>query len=199
MNTSIRWRVMALQAVAGLVLLFVVALAFGVSAFVHNTIHDQLVAQKIFFPAKGSPALTPKDFPDLQQYAGQQVDNGDKARAYAIGYIGRHLKAIANGQTYAQVSAKAPTDPKLPSLFQGETQRALLLNAYGWWRVGTYTFWAAMGLLLAALVVIGLFIYEAREMPQVKLYVKRALPKVKMAIVGSRAKVVTPPKRTAAR
>lgn len=190
---------MALQAVAGLVLLFVVALAFGVSAFVHNTIHDQLVAQKIFFPAKGSPALTPKDFPDLQQYAGQQVDNGDKARAYAIGYISRHLKAIANGQTYAQVSAKAPADPKLPSLFQGETQRALLLNAYGWWRVGTYTFWAAMGLLLAALVVIGLFIYEAREMPQVKLYVKRALPKVKMAIVGSRAKVVTPPKRTAAR
>ncbi len=203
MNTSIRWRVVALQAVAGLVLLFIAALAFGVSAFVHNTIHDQLVAQRIFFPAKGSPALTPKDFPDLQQYAGQQVDNGDKARAYANGFIGRHLKAVANGQTYAEVSTKAlanPSDPKLAAqvqtLFKGETLRGLLLNAYGWWTVGTYAFWAALGLMLAALAVIAAFVFEARELPQVKKW----LPKLKLGIRGLRARAMAPPqKRSASR
>jgi len=202
MNMSIRWRVMVLQGLAGVVLLFIAAFAFGASSFVHNTIRDQLVAQKISFPPKGSPALKPSDFPDLQQYAGQQVDNGDKARAYANGFIGRHLKAIANGLTYAQVSTKAlasPNDPKLAAqvqlLFRGETLRGLLLNAYGWWTVGTYAFWAAMGLLLAGVAVIGAFIFEAQELPMVK----RWLPKVKLAIRGAQARAVTPKRRTASR
>jgi len=187
---------MTLQAVAGIVLLFSAAFAFGVSSFVHNQIRDELVSQKISFPS-GS-ALSSKDYPDLQRYAGQQVDNGDKAQAYANGYIGRHLKAIAGGQTYAQVSAKAmanPNDPKLATqmnlLFRGETLRGLLLNAYGWWTVGTYAFWAGLVLLLAALAVIAAFIYEAREMPEVKRYI----PKLKMAMRGVRARAVTPPQR----
>jgi hypothetical protein len=201
MNTSIRWRVMVLQGLAGIVLLFVAAFAFGASSFVHNTIREQLVAQKISFPASGSPALKPSEFPDLQQYAGQQVDNGDKARAYANGFIGRHLKTIANGLTYSQVSAKAlasPNDPKLAAqvqlLFRGETLRGLLLNAYGWWTVGTYAFWAGLGLLLAGLAVIGAFLFEAQELPMVK----RWLPKVKMAIRGARARAVTPPRKKSA-
>lgn len=199
MNTSIRWRVVTLQAVVGIVLLFVAALGFGVSAFVHNQIRDELASQKISFPS-GS-ALSPKAYPDLQQYAGQQVDDGQKAQAYANGFIGRHLKAIANGQTYAQVSAKSlanPTDARLALqanlLFKGETLQGLLLNAYGWWTVGTFAFWASMGLTLAALAVIAAFIYEARELPEVKRYI----PKLKMALRGVRARATTPPPKKSA-
>ena len=46
------------------------------------------------------------------------------------------------------------------TLFQGETLRSMLLNAYGWWTVGTYTTYAAFGLLLAALVVLGAMVFE---------------------------------------
>lgn len=115
------------------------------NSFSHNMERDQLGAQQIFFPAADSKALPAAEFPDLQQYGGQQVVNGDQAKAYADGFIGRHLQAIGNGQTYSQVSAASlanPTDPKLAAqvqtLFRGETLRGLLLNAYGWWQIGQY-------------------------------------------------------------
>jgi len=102
-----------------------------------NMVKTELVAQKIYFPEKGSESFKADEYPDLQKYAGQQVDNGVKARAYANGYIGRHLEKIANGKTYAEVSSEAqknPEDKKLAgqkqTLFMGETLRGLLLNAY---------------------------------------------------------------------
>jgi len=40
-------------------------------------VHDQLAAQKIFFPPKGSEALAPPEISrNLNQYAGQQLVNG---------------------------------------------------------------------------------------------------------------------------
>ncbi len=101
MSSSVRWRVMVLQAVALFALAFGAGFALWVSSFTHDTIRDQLTAQKIFFPPAGSAALSPSEFPDLKQYAGQQVDTGDKAKAYANGFIGRHLTKIANSQTYS--------------------------------------------------------------------------------------------------
>ncbi len=167
MSSSVRWRVMVLQAVALFALVFGAGFALWVSSFTHDTIRDQLTAQKIFFPPAGSSALSPSEFPDLQQYAGQQVDTGDKAKAYANGFIGRHLTKIANGQTYSEVSAKAqaePSDQKLAGqvqvLFRGETLRGLLLNAYGWWTIGTYAFYAAIGLAIASFAVLGAFVFE---------------------------------------
>ncbi len=95
------------------------------------------------------------------------MDTGDKAKAYANGFIGRHLTKIANGQTYSEVSAKAqaePSDQKLAGqvqvLFRGETLRGLLLNAYGWWTIGTYAFYAVIGLAIASLAVLGAFVFE---------------------------------------
>jgi hypothetical protein len=65
------------------------------------------------------------------------------------------------------MSAKAqanPTDTKLAgqvqTLFRGETLRGLLLNAYGWWTIGTYALYAAIGLALAAFVVLGALALE---------------------------------------
>ena len=63
-----------------------------------DMVHSQLSAQAISFPAKGSPALDPKEFPGLQQYAGQKVDDGPKAKAYANEFIATHLNAAAGGQ-----------------------------------------------------------------------------------------------------
>ena len=74
------------------------------SGFAHDMVHTQLSEQKIQFPPKGSPALDPKEFPGLQRYAGQAVDNGPKAKAYADQFIKVHLKGIADGKTYSQVA-----------------------------------------------------------------------------------------------
>ena len=51
---------------------------------VETQVHDQLSAQKISFPPKGSPGLDPKKFPGLQRYAGQAVDNGRRPRPTPI-------------------------------------------------------------------------------------------------------------------
>ncbi len=167
MNTALRWRVIILQVGLFGILSFVAGFAFWANSFSHGMVHDQLSAQQIFFPAAGSKALDPKEFPDLQQYAGQQLVNGDQAKAYADGFIGRHLKGVANGQTYSQVSAASlanPQDQKLAAqtqtLFRGETLRGLLLNAYGWWTIGQYAFYAAIGLTVAAVAVFLALLFE---------------------------------------
>jgi hypothetical protein len=174
MNSSIRWRVMILQAVMILVLAGAAVIAYGAGTFSHNQIKDQLTAQKIFFPPQSQVvaggALDPAEFGDITQYAGQQVTDGNQAQAYGNGFIGRHLQKIAGGATYAEVSSKAqanPTDTKLAgqvqTLFRGETLRGLLLNAYGWWTIGTYALFAAYGIAIAALAVLGAFVFELVE------------------------------------
>jgi hypothetical protein len=150
------------------VLLAVSGLAWWGYSFTHKQVHDELASQKIYFPPKGSPALSPAEFPDLQQYAGQQVDSGEEAKAYANGFIGRHIEKIAGGQTYAQVSSAALADPsntklqqQKTSLFQGETLRGLLLNAYAFDTLGMISYWVAVTTLIGAgiftiLVLLGL-------------------------------------------
>jgi hypothetical protein len=123
---------------AGMMVIGVLALIGG--HYANDVVHDQLTPQKIFFPAAGSPEL----LPGIKQYAGQQVTDGGQAKAYANDFIGVHLTKIADGKTYAEVSTAALADPKnealaaqKASLFQGETLRGLLLNAWGWSLVAT--------------------------------------------------------------
>lgn len=136
------------------------------SNFANNMVHDQLAAQRIQFPAKGSPALDPHEFPGLQRYAGQLVDSGPKAKAYANEFINVHLAGVANGKTYAEASAAARNDPKnatlaaqVQTLFQGETLRGLLLYAWGWSVVGLIAYWVGIAALLGAFsVFLGLLL-----------------------------------------
>jgi hypothetical protein len=128
--------------------------------FADNIVHSQLSEQKISFPAKGSPALDPAEFPGLQRYAGQPVDNGPKAKAYANEFIKVHLKGIAGGKTYSEVSSAAlanPKDEKLAgqaqTLFRGETLRGLLLNVWGWSTVGAIAHTVGIASLLGAFAV----------------------------------------------
>jgi hypothetical protein len=137
------------------------ALLLWGSNFADNMVHSQLSEQKIQFPPKGSDALNPQEFPGLQRYAGQAVDNGPKAKAYADQFIKVHLKGIANGQTYSEVSAQALANPKdaqlaaeTQTLFRGETLRGLLLYAWGWSVVAEIAYWAGIGALLFALAVL---------------------------------------------
>jgi hypothetical protein len=132
--------------------------------FADNVVHSQLSQQKITFPAKGSPALDPAQFPGLQRYAGETVDNGPKAKAYADQFIKVHLKEIGGGKTYSQVSGEAlanPNDQKLAgqaqTLFRGETLRGLLLNVWGWATMATIARDVGIASLLGAFaVLIGL-------------------------------------------
>jgi hypothetical protein len=167
MTKGIRWRIIVLQVGLIGILGFASGFLFWGNSFSHGMVRDQLAAQQIYFPAAGSAALDPKVYPTLQQYAGQQLLTGDQAQVYANDFIGHHLQAIAGGKTYSQVSALAqanPTDTKLAAqvqtLFRGETLRGLLLNGYGWWQVGQYALYAAIGLLIAAIVVLGALVFE---------------------------------------
>jgi hypothetical protein len=139
------------------VILTVVLLAAGglltwAHSFANSNVHNQLAAQKIFFPPKGSPALASNEIgPFLNKYAGQQLTTGPQAKAFADHFIAVHLKEVAGGQTYAQVSTKAlqnPSDTKLQgqvaTLFKGETLRGLLLGAYGWWKLGSIALYGAI-------------------------------------------------------
>jgi hypothetical protein len=49
---------------------------------------------------------------------------------------------------------------KVDTLFKGETLRGMLLNAYGWWTVGSITMWVGygavgLGIILALFAALG--------------------------------------------
>ncbi len=147
----------AAAAAAGMIVVGILAVVGG--NYDKQVVHDQLTPQKIFFPPAGSKAL----LPGIKQYAGQQVVDGGQAKAYANNFIKVHLSEIAGGKTYSQVSTAAMAAPKnaklaaqKASLFQGETLRGLLLNAWGWSVVGTIAtlagfFLIALGAILLLL------------------------------------------------
>jgi hypothetical protein len=150
-----------LGVVSTAVLLVVGGLAWYGYNFATNSVKDELSAQKIYFPPKGSAALDPVEFPTLQKYAGQLVDNGPKAKAYANDFIGKHLEKVAGGKTYAEVSSEAlkdPTNQKLQgqkaTLFQGETLRGLLLgDGYAYWTFGMIAQYVAIAAFAGAVVM----------------------------------------------
>jgi hypothetical protein len=147
-------------------------LIFGANFGLHM-VKTQLNAQAISFPAKGSAALSPTEFPDLQRYAGQKVDTGPKAKAYADGFIRRHLLKVDDGKTYSQVSAESIAKPndaaltgEVATLFKGETLRGLLLYAWGWSVVSTLALYAAIGaaigFVIMLVVTVGDFFADPR-------------------------------------
>ncbi|HET8709227.1 MAG TPA: hypothetical protein VFL85_03005 [Candidatus Saccharimonadales bacterium] len=139
--------------------------------FATSQVHEQLAAQKVYFPPKGSPALDPQEFPGLQKYAGQAVDNGPKAKAYADEFIAVHLEKIGGGKTYAEISDEAmkdPTNAKLQqqkqTMFQGQTLRGLLLGTgYAYWTFGMIALYAAIAMFAGAAVMLVLVLLGLRQ------------------------------------
>ncbi len=169
----------------GLVLTVVLLVAGGLLLwgyhFANSNVHNQLAEEQIIFPAKGSTALAPKEIgPYLSKYAGQQLLTGPQAEAYADHFIRVHLSEVAGGQTYSQVSTKAqanPTDTKLAAqvntLFKGETLRGLLLEAYGFWKIGQIALIAsiasfALAGVMLVLSVLG-FLHLRKVSPEAEI------------------------------
>jgi hypothetical protein len=143
-------------ALAGLLLVLGLVMTSNAN-FSKNYVKDQLSQQNIAF--KPATALTDEEKQStcLVRYAGQALTTGKQAECYANDFIGLHTKAIADGQTYADLgvpqsalkeevaAAEASNDPALAglqqelatvtaqreSLFKGETLRGLLLTSYG--------------------------------------------------------------------
>ena len=143
----------ALLSTGGLViaaiLIVVGSLGLWAHSFVNHQVKTQLVAQKVFFPDKAGIAAqkNAEITKYVTPYAGQQVSNGKQAQVFADHYIKVHLNEVAGGKTYSEVSgAFLKMDPKDPNyatvaqqrqtLFMGETLRGLLLNGYGFWKMG---------------------------------------------------------------
>ena len=163
------------------------------SNFANDHVTTELTAQQVFFP--DAQGLTTEGRTDLLGFAGQQVTNGDQAKAYAS-YIAHHLDGVANGQTYAQLgtperAAKAAvqsaTDSGAPqatitdlqtkasaitaqrdTLFKGETLRGLLLTTYAWSTVGEIAQIAAICAFVAAGVMLVLVIFGIVHLARVK-------------------------------
>jgi len=151
-----------LTAIAGFVLAAILLAAGGLllwgSTYTHNMVHNQLAAQKIYFPPKAAFAhpkagteITPSMIPSVSQYAGQQLVTGQQAQSYADNFIAVHITNMTGGQTYAQLSAQALANPdntklagEVAAVFKGETLRSMLLNAFGWWKVSQITYIAAL-------------------------------------------------------
>jgi hypothetical protein len=117
----------------------------GVGLSGQHQVTDQLTAQQISFPAKGSASL-----PAAQAgYAGQTVTTGPQAKAFSD-MIETHIKEATGGKTYSQVSGaymtalanKSTPAATLATLsgerqtaFMGESLRGSLLSAYQAWEV----------------------------------------------------------------
>ena len=168
----------ALLSAAGLVvatvLLAASGLLFWTTNFIDDNVRTQLVAQRIFFPVAGSAALDdPAVKPYLLTYAGQQLSNGEQAKAYADHFIAVHLGELTGGQTYSELSVQAQKTPsdtalqqKVATVFRGETLRGLLLNAYAFGKVAQVAFvaaWIALGTGLALLLLTALGVLHTRR------------------------------------
>ena len=162
-------------AVVAVVLVALGAAAIYGGSFALDNVRDRLEPQKISF----SPAaeMTPEEKAEVGSFAGQAVDTGTEAEAYSR-LIGLHLTEIGGGKTYAELGGPlfaleaeieeaqaadkdtAAMEEELAGLqaqrdtvFKGETLRAILLNAYGWWTVGEITFFAGIGMVIAGLIL----------------------------------------------
>lgn len=170
-----------LASAAGIVAAIVLAVAgtyfFQRYDFAETNVRDQLRAQNIFFPPEAALSDAERKQPGVVEYAGQQVDTGRKAEVYANQFIGLHLREIAGGKTYSQLSTESrenPDDERLAGLvqtaFRGETLRGLLLTTYGFSELGqqarlmTYVSFAG-AVILFVLSLLG--IWHARRTHEV--------------------------------
>lgn len=178
-------RIVSLIGLGLSVFLFVTAglLNWGYN-FADKSVSEQLAAQKITFPAADSESfksLAEVDRAAIEPFAGEQLTTGEQAKAYADHYIGAHVKGIAGGKTYSEVSGAAlaasaaskadPANTELAanaatlmgqrqSLFMGETLKGLLGYSYAFWQLGQiamYAMWAALagGVIMLILSILG--------------------------------------------
>ena len=187
-----------LTSAVGLVLVVVLLVAGGLLmwgySYDHNNVHNQLAAQDIFFPSKAAfehpvagSEITAAMIPAVSKYAGQQLLTGPQAEVYADHFIAIHLSEMPYGGVYSKISTAAraePTNTKLAALettsFQGTTLRGLLLEAYGFSKIGTIMLIASIASFILAIVMLGFVLLgfrHARQTPEEReLFVHKPNP-----------------------
>ena len=178
----------SLGAVVAVVLVVAGGLLTWGSSFAADYVDDELSSQNIVFPE--AAALEEDGRADLLGYAGEAVNTGPEAEAYAS-YIDGHLAAVAAGATYADLGgpereAKAAVEAaeaagadeatiaqlqgeadavtgQRNTLFKGETLRGLLLTAFAWSTVGRIAGIAALAAFAAGAVMLVLVLLGVRH------------------------------------
>lgn len=151
--------------VVGVVLLvlgiLLAPLAIGVylgGNFTHNYVASELGRQRIVFAQDMS--AEPEA---LRRFAGETVDTGPEAKAYAM-MIEGHIAKATDDRTFSEISRVARQDPGNQHLQQarrtaleGTTVYGALQNAYGWWLMGSIAKWTSYGLsaVCALFLLIG--------------------------------------------
>ena len=158
-------------AVVAVVMMALGAAAIFGGSFALSNVRDRLEPQNISFPP--AEAMSPAEKAEVGSFAGQTVDTGTEAEGFSR-YIGLHLNDINEGATYSETSSAAREEGisedraaelsgMADTLFKGETLRATLLNAYGWWTVGQITFYAGIGMAIAGLILMILAAFGFRH------------------------------------
>jgi hypothetical protein len=192
-----------LTSAVGLVLVVVLLVAGGLLmwgySYDHNNVHNQLAAQDIFFPTKAAfehpkagSEITAAMIPAVSQYAGQQLLTGPQAEAYADHFIAIHLSEMPYGGIYSKISTAAraePTNTKLATLettsFQGTTLRGLLLEAYGFSKIGTIMLIGSIASFILALVLLGFVGLGFRHAQRIPAEEELLRPKRSPALAGA--------------
>ncbi|MEA2575412.1 MAG: hypothetical protein QOH93_2710 [Chloroflexia bacterium] len=173
MTRDLRWRIIALQVLMIAVFGFGAGTAVYAGNFTHDQITNQLAPQQIKFPPVG------KGLPEtLNQYAGQQVLNGEQAHAYADQFIALHLSQMGDPKgmpySYWSTQARTETDPAkkvaaeelVTTLFRGETLRSMLNQAWAFWTMGDIAMYVGYGLIAATLLVTASLVFELLFAPR---------------------------------
>ncbi|CAB4784187.1 MAG: hypothetical protein F2720_05950 [Actinobacteria bacterium] len=163
---------------AALLLIFAGLLNFG-AGFANDSVQTQLANQNIAFPVEAALPSETKD--QLAKWAGKQVTTGEMARDYSDLFILEHMNAAATAvlgkpSTYSEVSAAYMTAQRdgvttpdqlqkiadlKETLFQGNTLRGMLLEAFAFGTMGVIAGYAAIaslvgGVLFLLLAIAGL-------------------------------------------
>lgn len=103
------WEIGGFLAGGVLILFGIVAIFMGVSGF--NTTRDSIKQENIVFGSADDPAVAEH----AEQWAGEQVTNGDQARAFAL-IMRDHALEASGGLTYAEMGRfVAADDPENPA------------------------------------------------------------------------------------
>ncbi len=158
---------------AALLLIFAGLLNFG-AAFANDSVQSQLANQNIAFPVEaGLPSATKAQ---LTKWAGKQVTTGEMARDYSDLFILEHMNAAATAvmgkpATYSEVSTAymaaqrdGVTTPEQlqkiadlrETLFQGNTLRGMLLEAFAFGTLGVIAGYAAIAALVGGILFLFL-------------------------------------------
>src|ERR1022692_1605005 len=91
-------------------------------SYIHNEVHSQLAAQKIYFPAANSAAVAAPEFQAMRQYGGQELTTGAQAEVYADHFIANHLKVIGGAAPHNGHSTDKAVVPASSTTANGALQ-----------------------------------------------------------------------------